>query len=227
MNKIIVDTNKYKIDLKEDTYLIIKTNSLINLKVLENEAINLLIFTKNNNLKIDLELLDNSKLTINNLGINTNIDYDILINNNSNLYIVDSIITNIESINNININNTGNNNIINVYTNGINLKNDKLYFNLNGIIKKDTYNSYLEENSKIINISDGDSKIIPNLIIDSKEVIANHSAYIGNLSKDDLNYLMSRGINKEIAKKLLIKSILISNMKFKDDFIKEIDNFIN
>ena len=88
-------------------------------------------------------------------------------------------------------------------------------------------NGYLEETSKIINLSDGDSKIIPNLIIDTKEVIANHSAFIGTFNNNDLNYLMSRGITKDIAYKLLIKSILLSNMKLDTNiFIKEISDYI-
>ena len=154
-------------------------------------------------------------------------DYNIIQNNNTNLYIVSSIINKDDSINNIDIKHIGNNNNTRFYTNGINLDNNKLYFNINGIVNKNIVNGYLEENSKIINMSDGDSKIIPNLIIDTKEIIANHSAYIGTFNNDDLYYLMSRNISRENAYKLLIKSILLSNMNLDIKvFKKEISDYI-
>ena len=119
------------------------------------------------------------------------------------------------------------NNNSTIYTNGINLENNKLYFNLNGIVTKDSINSVLTENSTIINMDDGDSKIIPNLIIDTKEVSANHSAFIGTFSDEELYYLMSRGINKEMAENLLLKSILLKGMNLdKDIFIKEIGEYL-
>ena len=221
MNKIIIDKELYNKTIDEDLYFDIKKDSIINLKINKNNKI--LLFSKNNKVKINIELFDNSKLELNTLGINSNIDYEIILHNNSNLLIVDSIITNIDSINNIKILDIGNNNNTKFYINGINLDNNKLYFNINGIVDKNSSNSYLEENSKIINILDGDSKIIPNLIIDTKDVIANHSAYIGTFDKDNIYYLMSRGIDKKNIKFILIKAILLSNMNLDTThFIKEI-----
>lgn len=226
MNKIIIDTQKYNLELIEDVYLDIRSNSIIDLK-LNKEKINLVILNKDKDVSINLEMLDNTSLTINSLGINGNINYNIIQNNNTNLLIVSSILTKTNSINDININQIGNNNTTKFYTNGINLENNKLYFNINGIINKNLNNCYLDEVSKIINLGLGDSKIIPNLIIDTKEVIANHSAFIGTFSNDDLNYLMSRGITKEIAYKLLIKSILLSNMNLNINiFLQEISDYI-
>ena len=226
MNKIIIDTQKYNLELIEDVYLDIRSNSIIDLK-LNKEKINLVILNKDKDVSINLEMLDNTSITINSLGINGNINYNIIQNNNTNLLIVSSILTKTNSINDININQIGNNNTTKFYTNGINLENNKLYFNINGIINKNLNNCYLDEVSKIINLGLGDSKIIPNLIIDTKEVIANHSAFIGTFSNDDLNYLMSRGITKEIAYKLLIKSILLSNMNLNINiFLQEISDYI-
>ena len=227
MNKIIIDTDKYNLELKEDTYLDIRNNGVINLKVIIQEKIKLIILNNSYDVSINIELFDDTNIEINSLGLNGNINYKVIQNNNTNLYIVSSIITKVNSINKIDINQIGNNNITKFYTNGINLSNEKLFFNIDGIIKKNVMNGYLEETSKIINLSDGDSKIIPNLIIDTKEVIANHSAFIGTFNNNDLNYLMSRGITKDIAYKLLIKSILLSNMKLDTNiFIKEISDYI-
>ena len=82
--------------------------------------------------------------------------------------------------------------------------------------------------SKIINLNNGDSKIIPNLIIDNKEVVANHSAFIGNFKEDEVNYLKSRGLNQETINDLLLKATLLNGMKLeydKDKFIYFIRNY--
>ena len=227
MNKIQIDNDK-TIEILNDEYnLIINKNCNINLNVNKDINSNVSILIKNSHVKINIIIEDNSNLVINQLGFDSSIDYDIHINNNSNLKVIDSIISKNDSINNINLYHNDDNSNIRFYTNGINLDNNKMYYNINGIITKDIKNVYLEENSKIINIKDGDSKIIPNLIVDSKDISANHSAYIGTIDDNILNYLMSRGIVKEKAKDLIIKSILLSKMELNIDvFIKEIALYI-
>ena len=227
MNKIIIDTNEYNLDLIQDSYLDIRCNSIINLKVIKDNKINLMILNKFNNITINLEMFDNTSLEINSLGINATINYNLKQHNNSSLFVVSSILTKVDSINIINIRHVGNNNTTKFYTHGVNLENNKLYFNLNGVVNKNLIGCYLDEISKIINLMDGESKIIPNLIIDTKEVIANHSAFIGTFKIDDLYYLMSRGINRNYAYKLLIKSTLLANMNLDTNtFLKEISDFI-
>ena len=226
MNKIIIDRDNYILDIYENSFIEIKINSKIKINLL-NDDLSLIMFSKNNNIEVNFEIKDNQKLVINSLGIDSSINYNIVVHNNNYLYITESILTNKDSINNINIKELGNNSNTYFYTNGINLSNNKLYFNINGIVNKKCFNINLVENSKIINIKDGDSKIIPNLIIDSKEVIANHSAFIGTFNKDDLIYLMSRGINNNNAKHLLMKSILLSKINLdKDIFVDIINNFL-
>lgn len=227
MNKIQIDKDKI-INLEDDEYQLV-INHDCNIEFIVNKNINskVSILVKSSNINIKILLESNSSLIINQLGCDSSINYDVNINNNSNLYVVDSIISKVDSINNINLSHKGNNSEIKFYTNGINLENKKMYYNVNGIISKDISDVYLEENSKIINIKDGDSKIIPNLIVDSKDISANHSAYIGTLDNDTLNYLMSRGIEKDKAKDLIIKSILLSKMNLNiDEFIKEIGLYI-
>ena len=227
MNKIQIDKDKI-INLENDEYQLV-INHDCNIEFFVNKTINskVSILVKSSNINIKILLESNSSLIINQLGCDSSINYDVNINNNSNLYVVDSIISKVDSINNINLSHKGNNSEIKFYTNGINLENKKMYYNVNGIISKDISDVYLEENSKIINIKDGDSKIIPNLIVDSKDISANHSAYIGTLDNDTLNYLMSRGIEKDKAKDLIIKSILLSKMNLNiDEFIKEIGLYI-
>ena len=54
----------------------------------------------------------------------------------------------------------------------------------------------LSKNAKI--------KAMPNLYIDEYDVIANHAASIGSISKEDLFYLMSRGLDEKEASKLIV-----------------------
>ena len=225
MNKIIIDNDHYDLEINEDAFIIINKETNLNFIVKENNNYKIYLLIKNSLVNIKLKLNDNASLIINNLGIDASINYEVVLANNSNLKVVDSILSKVDSINNINIYHRGNNSQTKFYTNGINLENQKLYFNINGIVEKNSLNSIIDENSKIINLKDGDSKIIPNLIIDTKEVIANHSAFIGTFSNSDLYYLMSRGINESEVKKLLIKSLLLSKMENNnEDFIKEIYN---
>ena len=59
--------------------------------------------------------------------------------------------------------------------------------------------------------------IKPNLFIDENDVIASHSALIGTFSKDEIFYLMSRGIDKKEAQKLLARGLLLKGI----DYYKE------
>ena len=225
MNKLNVDTRKLNLELNSNLYLNILVDTKLFIKVKSKKDYKLLIYAKDIKVDIKLDIID-SELEINNLGINASINYNINLKS-SNLKVVDSILTNIDSNNNIVINSLSDNNIT-FDTNGINLENNKLYFNIDGIIKRKDKNVFLEENSKIINILEGDSKIIPNLIIDSKEVIANHSAFIGTFNKDLVYYLMSRGISLNNTKKILLKAILLNkmNLEIENDFEDLIDLFL-
>ena len=215
MNKICIDTRNYSLELKNsDTYFLESLNNTnINIQVLENTNAILFLLCKNNTVNIDINIKKNSYLTINQLGIDSSINYNFAIQDFSHLFLVDSILTQEDSLNNIIIKHQGVSCQSEVFTNGINLANNKLHFKLDGIIPKKSINSTLSENSKIINFQNGDSKIIPNLVIDTKEVVANHSAYIGNFDLDTKYYMMSRGIDDKEIKKLLIKAFLLSNMK--------------
>ncbi len=56
-------------------------------------------------------------------------------------------------------------------------------------------------------------RAVPALKIDTNDVKAGHSAAIRNLNDEDLYYFGARGINKEMAKKLLITGFLGKELK--------------
>lgn len=115
-----------------------------------------------------------------------------------------------------------------VYNHGVNVKDKKLHYWVDGFIPKKSVNCDCNQDNQIININNGNSKIWPNLLVDNYDVNANHSAYIGRFKDSLIFYLMSRGINRHDAYKLLLEGFLLNidsvdreKIKY---FVKEIDN---
>lgn len=72
---------------------------------------------------------------------------------------------------------------------------------------------------------DPDSSInnCPVLEVATSEVQANHSATFGQLNQNAKNYLMSRGLNKKMAKKILLQNFLSENINWSEqqEFINQ------
>lgn len=110
---------------------------------------------------------------------------------------------------------------------GVNIEDGKLVFNVSSFVLEKMNDSYLNQNNRIINLTDNECKINPNMYIDCFDVTANHSAFIGGFKEEELFYLQSRGINKEEATKLLIRGFLTNylNDKQKERYKKIIDQY--
>ena len=110
---------------------------------------------------------------------------------------------------------------------GVNVDNGKLIFNVSSFISKDMNDSYLNQSNRIINMTNNECKINPNMYIDCYDVTANHSAFIGGFKDDELFYLESRGIPEETATKLLIRGFLTSYLSDnqKEKYNKIIDKY--
>lgn len=115
----------------------------------------------------------------------------------------------------------------NIYAHGLNVLNKKLVFHINGIVKKASKSCICNQENQIINLWNGESTILPNLLIDNYDVISSHSAYIGKFREEILFYLMSRGISRKKSYDLLIKSFLMeseeSENKDLEPFRKQIE----
>lgn len=190
MNKIILDKES-KVDLRvfEDSecfineeYEISELNIYLgnNVKFIINHINNI----KNNDLNINIKQEDNSEFIYNHNFINKktyNLYINVLMNQNN-------------SKNNINIKgitDSGNTKIV-----------------IDGKVEKDTIDNELDEKIKILNINKGKTIVEPNMYIDTKNVIANHSASISEFDENYLFYLNSKGISSEVAKKLIIDGFL-------------------
>ena len=211
MNKLLVsdimnlESGSYDLDIQnKDANITINGDVTI---YLINQIIN----------KLNIELLDNSSLNI--YKYNQNKDYDLEINinqnNNSTLNYNEAYLNDNDNKLIINNNINGNNNKSNINIRNISNNNESnIIINVN--IKKDTINNIALEDLKGIT-SGGFIHIEPNIICESNEVEANHLTTIGNIDERLLNYLMSKNISLDNAKKLILKGFIYSNM---DEFIK-------
>lgn len=115
-----------------------------------------------------------------------------------------------------------------LFNHGVNVGNDNLTFDVEGIVPKNSYKCICNQENQIINMTDGKSSIFPKLIIDNFDVDSNHSAYIGKFKEDVLFYLMSRGISRQCAYRLLLRGFLINidsiELSKIKDFILEVDS---
>lgn len=77
--------------------------------------------------------------------------------------------------------------------------------NNNATIKTACSQSIAHQSTKGLTLSKlAKIKALPNLYIDEYDVIANHACSIGSINKEDLFYLMSRGMTQEEASKIIV-----------------------
>lgn len=93
---------------------------------------------------------------------------------------------------------------------GINESDGEIAIKMNGSIKKGSKECRMDEFAKIINKSEKSNILIPNLLVDTNDVEANHGVAISNIDKNELLYLNSKGIMDSDAIKLIEKGFLLS-----------------
>ena len=170
---------------------------------------------------------ENSKLAVYQYGIN--IDNDIVINLNGENAEVEyhySTINYDDHKYKIVVNHNSSKTISNIYNHGVNVKDNKLDFDITGYVPNKSDKSECNQKNQILNIRNGKSTILPKLLIDNYDVVSSHSAYIGKFKDEILFYLMSRGISEKVSYDLLIKSFLVNGCERKEiieTLEKEID----
>ncbi len=110
---------------------------------------------------------------------------------------------------------------------------DKGYLSVDGIgkIHQGMNHSNSSQQTNIVTLSpDATVNANPYLLIDEYDVFAGHGAGVGKVDEDQLYYLMSRGLKRTEAEKLIILGFLspiiemISSDRIKESFIKTIEN---
>ena len=96
-----------------------------------------------------------------------------------------------------------------IFQHGVVLEQSRLTMNGIGHILNGAKNANSQQESRILMLSDdsrGDAN--PILLIDEYEVTAGHAASVGQLDAGELFYLMSRGLSKKEAERLVIRGFL-------------------
>lgn len=206
MNKILVDEEVYilnddisVLDIKKDTKVYIYNLDNIDITFNLKDNVSVLVF--------DFNTLDKkSKIVVNQCN-NTKFSYyhTFKVGGDYRFNYVANIL--------------GDNNKNELKISGISNGNANIF--VDGIVKSKTKNNYLNEDIKVLTI-DGKANISPMMHINIKDVIANHNTAISNVREDVIFYLMSKGINRSDAIKLICDGYLYGLFKDEEEFLKAI-----
>ena len=128
------------------------------------------------------------------------------------------------------VTNYGCNSIGNILQHGVILEKGTLTFNGIGHIIKGAKGADAQQESRVLMLSDqARSDANPILLIDENDVTAGHAASIGQVDPEDMYYLMSRGLEKATAERLVVRGFLgsviveIPVKEVRDEMIENID----
>lgn len=218
MNKLALVNKEVDVNLNNDKYLLEIENEekFVSFNVSGDNKLVII----GSNAYIHLSFIsnkDNNNIIVNCIGKNITLDVKASLFENSKFIFNYGVLSNVDSTNNFEIYHIGDNSISEINNGGINLDNNRLYFKIDGRVYQNLKNIECHQNSKIINYKNGDSKIIPNLIIDNEDINASHSAYIGNIDKETKFYLESRGLTPDEINNLFVKSIILGKMELDEE----------
>jgi len=112
----------------------------------------------------------------------------------------------------------------NVVNHGLALNNSFLDYTVESILPTSINEVVMEQITKVVLLGNSSSKVEPIMYINHDDVIGKHGNTIGKFNDDEIFYLMSRGISKNEAIKLLIKgfifAIIEGNLNFREDILK-------
>lgn len=222
-NNIITFTNN------GDYYLeyITSNNVNITINVEDNVCVQLFEYSNNNdiNTNITYNLGKNSSLIISKFyyNDNTNEEINIYLNKkNANIKYNFSSINNNDNFYKINIYHLDKSTSSDICNRIISRSNSTNYFDINSYVNNGIKDCYLNQSTKIVTLGNSDNRINPNMFIGEEDTTAIHASTIGNISEEDLFYLMSRGISYKDAVKLIIKGMILSNINPDMDIRKKI-----
>lgn len=200
MNNILSKDKKIKIEKEKNIYI----DNSYDIEIINPVKCNIYFLSINKSAKVNIYMQSNDSVV--------NFYYSTMNKDNNNFE--------------LNVYHNAKNTVSHVYNHGVNLNGNKLSFNINGYIDKESTGSSCNQENMIINVEDGVSTILPKLYIDCYDSTSSHSAYIGKFKDEEIFYLESRGLSKKKAYKLLIKSFLIpidSAKKIKEEYLNKIE----
>ena len=213
MNKIIIDKENYIELNNENVTLDIKVEKLV-IDIKGHVLLNEIAREYNENLDLEIKLNPNSSLIYNRFMIHNTINNKIKIiqDNNSSIIFNYSLIANAECKLDILSELNGNNNQTQIKVKSVTLNNGKVTIKTSALVKEHIKDNDLLESIKVLLLNDLESIIIPDLLVSSNEVVVNHAATLSSVNKDELQYLMGKGLSLDNAKDLIKDGFLISNL---------------
>ena len=207
-----------------------KTNIIFNIE--ENIMIKLIEYAENLDINIDniYNLNKYSNLLLFKFYNNKKVTEKIILNLNEQYSKVDYHFSNICSANenyNIVINHNASFTDSYICNKSVTTKDANLSFTIDSILPKGNKKCNLNQETRIITDEDSYGKIEPNMYIEEDDVTAKHGSVIGTFNKDEVFYLMARGIPERDALKLLIQGLIYSNIIVSDEIKARIFNIIN
>lgn len=224
MNKLLLSEIDEEINLviDNDTELIINDDYLkknLNVIVEDDICLHVIEITSFSSNHFAFSLKENSRLIYDKVG--SNINDKIIINLDgilSSVEIRNSVTSNEDSSCYFIIRHNASKTVSSIINHGANLSANKLNFNVDVYIALNALGCVTDQKNMIINMTCGKSVILPNLIIDVDDVVANHSAFIGYFDKNVIFYLKTRGINAMSAKNLLMNGFLLGNVNTQNEY---------
>ncbi len=232
MNKLLVNSEEEinNLVIEEDTELVFNfkdTSRDIYIVVEDNICLNIVDISFNTSNKINITLKNDSRVIYNKFSINSgDYIYTLLDGEYSNVVINNSVVNNDDTKMKFVIEHNNTNTSSNLSNHGVNNSSGTLYFNVDSKINRSASLACANQENKIINLVKGDSKILPNLLVDNYDVSASHSAYISDFDKESMFYLKSRGISDNEARRLLLEGFLIGNLDVDDETKKNLLSYI-
>lgn len=232
MNKLLVNSEEEinNLVIEEDTELVFNfkdTSRDIYIVVEDNICLNIVDISFNTSNKINITLKNDSRVIYNKFSINSgDYIYTLLDGEYSNVVINNSVVNNDDTKMKFVIEHNNTNTSSNLSNHGVNNSSGTLYFNVDSKINRSASLTCADQENKIINLVKGDSKILPNLLVDNYDVSASHSAYISDFDKESMFYLKSRGISDNEARRLLLEGFLIGNLDVDDETKKNLLSYI-
>ena len=222
MNKLIIDNNIEHSDvfIDKDTDFEVDLEDInidLNIHIIGGIGVKGFIKTKNTKNNINYYVDDNSDVVINKLAIDSSDNITINLNDSNSRIKYNSSIINYNDNSYVQkINHNKSDTESRIVNHCINVENKEFKFIVDGVIEKNAERVDFKQDNKIINLKDGKSSILPNLIVDNNDIEASHSAYIGTFDENKKFYMMSRGLTSQESDDLLIKAFLLNDMKLSE-----------
>lgn len=226
-NKITVDNYKLSFSSSKKVVLEIDCDTKLDITVKENIHECSLLIIGNKNYDINIKIEKDASLTVSSLNRNNSVNLNASLDKDGALFYCHSVLADKDSINSFNIDHLDDSSNSYVINSGINRGDNKLFFTVNGKVPKNLHDIMCHQESMIINFKNGNSKIIPNLLIDSNDVMASHSSYIGEIDEYKMFYMKSRGIGEKDIEKLIYKSVILGRLQLKESEKEEFNKIIN